>query len=96
MNAREITKALAGRWHGNYGLVKCPTHDDHIPSLKVSDAEHGGIIVFVLPDAFGKMSRPHYASAACCRTAVQEQHHDQTPRPRPGARPSAKPKNGAG
>ncbi len=28
MNAREITKAPGGSWHGSYGLCQCPAHDD--------------------------------------------------------------------
>lgn len=37
MGAREIVKALGGRWHGNYGMARCPVHDDREPSLKVRD-----------------------------------------------------------
>ncbi len=46
MSAHEIVKALGGRWHGSYGMVKCPTHHpDTEPSLKVSDGENGDVIV---------------------------------------------------
>ncbi len=45
MNAREITTALVGRWHGHYGMVKCPTHHpDTEPSLKISDGENDVIV----------------------------------------------------
>lgn len=37
MNARDIVKALQGRWHGSYGMARCPCHVDKTPSLKVSD-----------------------------------------------------------
>lgn len=37
MNAQEVTKALEGSWHGRYGLVRCPCHDDRVPSLTVCD-----------------------------------------------------------
>ncbi len=38
MNAREITKALEGSWHGSYGLCQCPAHDDgRTPALKITD-----------------------------------------------------------
>jgi hypothetical protein len=37
MSARFITKVLGGRWCGTYGLVKCPAHEDRLPSLKISD-----------------------------------------------------------
>ena len=46
MNAREIVLALGGRWCGHYGMVKCPTHDDHTPSLELSDGENGDVLVF--------------------------------------------------
>ncbi len=37
MSAREITKALHGRWHGSYGTARCPAHDDKNPSLSITD-----------------------------------------------------------
>ena len=37
MDARDITKALGGKWAGRYGLARCPVHDDRTPSLKVRD-----------------------------------------------------------
>ena len=37
IGAQALTKALGGRWCGSYGLVRCPTHDDREPSLKVRD-----------------------------------------------------------
>lgn len=39
MNAREITSALKGRWHGRYGMVCCPAHKDRTPSCKISDGD---------------------------------------------------------
>ena len=35
--ARQIVTALSGNWHGSYGTVRCPSHKDANPSLKVSD-----------------------------------------------------------
>ena len=40
MNAHSLVKALRGHWHGSYGTARCPAHDDHSPSLSVS--ERGG------------------------------------------------------
>lgn len=38
MDAREITLALGGQWHGSYGMAQCPGHDDgRTPALKLSD-----------------------------------------------------------
>lgn len=46
MIARNVVKALGGRWHGSYGMALCPTHNDgKTPALKVSDAHDGGVIV---------------------------------------------------
>lgn len=33
--AQEIVKRLGGTWHGNYGMCRCPAHDDRTPSLSV-------------------------------------------------------------
>ena len=45
MNAESLTKALAGRWHGSYGMARCPGHDDHDPSLSVSEGQDGKLLV---------------------------------------------------
>ena len=37
MNARTITEALSGRWHGSYGTALCPAHEDRTPSLSIKD-----------------------------------------------------------
>jgi hypothetical protein len=39
-DARSITLALGGKWHGKYGEARCPAHDDHNPSLSIRDGEH--------------------------------------------------------
>lgn len=39
MNAAELTRALNGRWHGSYGSARCPSHDDHRPSLSLQDGD---------------------------------------------------------
>ncbi len=41
MNAQDMTKALGGQWHGSYGTAKCPSHDDHEPSLSIRDGVDG-------------------------------------------------------
>ncbi len=45
MNAQEIVKALDGRWRGKGGSAKCPAHDDHDPSLSVSEGQYGKLLV---------------------------------------------------
>lgn len=42
--ARDLTRKLGGRWHGSYGMVCCPAHDDRTPSLKLCDGESGLIV----------------------------------------------------
>ena len=45
MNARELTVALQGRWSGSSGTARCPAHDDHDPSLSVSEGQDGKVLV---------------------------------------------------
>jgi len=45
MTARQIVKALRGRWHGAYGTARCPNHDDRTPSLSVSESQEGRLLV---------------------------------------------------
>lgn len=33
--ARQIVLALGGKWYGNYGVCRCPAHDDRSPSLSI-------------------------------------------------------------
>ena len=42
MDARAITKALGGTWHGRYGSCPCPAHADKMPSMKVRDDARKG------------------------------------------------------
>lgn len=44
MNAAELTKALQGHWHGASGIARCPAHDDHEPSLSVSEGDDGRLL----------------------------------------------------
>ena len=43
--ALSITAALGGRWHGEYGMVRCPCHEDRTPSLSISDGQEGVLLV---------------------------------------------------
>jgi putative DNA primase/helicase len=44
MNAREITRALKGHWHGYYGTACCPSHPDTQPSLSLKDGDGGRLL----------------------------------------------------
>ena len=45
MNADTIGRALGGTRSANGWKVKCPAHRDHTPSLALSDAEDGRVLV---------------------------------------------------
>ena len=47
MNAHELTDRLGGRWHSGrqYGSARCPVHNDHTPSLSISDGNDGKLLV---------------------------------------------------
>ena len=42
--AQRITAALQGRWHGRYGVARCPAHGDKNPSLSLSDGPSGRLL----------------------------------------------------
>ncbi len=44
-DARTICTALGGHWHGSYGMVRCPCHEDSNPSLSISDGQDGVLLV---------------------------------------------------
>jgi hypothetical protein len=45
MRAEQLTRALGGRWHGQYGAARCPAHDDRNPSLSIRDGEAGALLL---------------------------------------------------
>ena len=45
MNAEFIAKALGGRKAGSSWLARCPAHDDREPSLSITDAKGGRVLV---------------------------------------------------
>jgi len=43
--ARDMTRALGGRWYGHYGIARCPAHPDKTPSLSLADGRDGRLLV---------------------------------------------------
>ena len=58
MTAREITEALSGR----SGMARCPAHDDHNPSLSITERD-GKVLV--------------HCFAGCTQEAVWEARTDK-------------------
>ena len=44
-DAREIVRALKGRWSGQSGMCRCPAHEDRTPSMSVSETRDGRALV---------------------------------------------------
>lgn len=42
--ARQIVADMGGRWHGSYGMVCCPAHDDRNPSLQISPGKKAVLV----------------------------------------------------
>ena len=45
-DARAVTRALEGRWHGGYGTARCPAHEDRRPSLSLRDGRDGRLLAY--------------------------------------------------
>ena len=44
-DAQTLTAALKGRWRGRYGTACCPAHGDRTPSLSLSNAPDGRLLL---------------------------------------------------
>ena len=45
-DARTITAALGGHWHGSYGLAFCPCHENtRTPALSIKNGDDGKLLV---------------------------------------------------
>lgn len=46
IDAKQMIESLPrGRWYGSYGVACCPAHDDRAPSLSISEADDGKVLV---------------------------------------------------
>lgn len=39
MDAEKLTRDLGGTWHGSYGMIRCPVHNDKTPSVSLRDGD---------------------------------------------------------
>jgi hypothetical protein len=79
--ARDVTIALRGRWNvaANRGSARCPCHDDHSPSLSLSDGDEPGRI---LVHCFAGCDRRDILAALRDHGLLEECAHQQEPRSR--------------
>lgn len=42
--ARKIVADMGGTWHGSYGMVRCPAHDDRTPSLMIKAGKRAVLV----------------------------------------------------
>ena len=56
--ARDLCATLKGHWYGNYGMARCPAHDDSTPSLSIEIGERA-----VLFKCWAKCDRKDIARA---------------------------------
>jgi len=85
-DARTICDALAGRWHGSYGLAYCPSHaNTYTPALSVKDGDDGKLLVHCFAGCAGID-----VLAALRARGLLEGRSDWTPDPHEIARRLAK------
>ncbi len=82
VNAESLTKALGGRWSGSAGAARCPSHDDHDPSLSVRDGDGGRLLTFChagcSPEAVWGALRDR-GLVAQAEDRPRERHHRRRP-----------------
>lgn len=76
MSAESLTKKMGGKWYGDYGLVRCPAHDDRTASLSLRDG-HSTVLFHCFAgcsndEVLAAMKRArHYAPQSTTRAAPQ-------------------------
>ncbi len=65
MTARATTEALpGGRWHGSSGTACCPCHEDHEPSLSITDGQDGRLLVHCFAGQSNRFARFFFIESA--------------------------------
>jgi len=76
-DAHTICDALAGRWHGSYGLAYCPAHENiRTPALSLKDGDDGRLLVHCFAGCAGAD-----VLAALRARGLLEGHSDWKPDP---------------
>ncbi len=93
MNARELTAALGGRWHGASGEARCPAHEDKTPSLSIHDGDNGRLLTFCharcSPEAvWAALQDRGLVKRAEDSTARRRRRRRQRPQPTPEPSPN--------
>jgi putative DNA primase/helicase len=73
MKAETIAKVLGGRKTGGGWMAHCPAHDDREPSLSITDAKDGKVLVRCHA---GCDQRQVIAALRSCRVWNTEGHHE--------------------
>lgn len=76
-DARELTAALGGRWHGTYGMARCLAHADRNASQSIRDGEGGRLLIKCFANCTYEAQRDALIAAGHL-----PDHDDAAPRPR--------------
>lgn len=79
MNAADIAKALGGRRTGNGWSAPCPAHDDHTPSLSISEGADGKALLH----CFAECEQSQVIAALRSRGLWRKYDHNWSPCPAP-------------
>jgi hypothetical protein len=85
LDARTLTAALLGRWHGSGGMACCPAHEDRSPSLSIGIGGNGRPLVHCFAGC-----APADVLDALRRRGLWPDRSDRSERP-PTARPEPRP-----
>lgn len=89
--AADIARALGGHKHAGYWTAKCPAHDDHSPSLSISESSDG----LVLVKCFSGCSQEAVLDALRARGLWAEKRSDIVANSNNKPKPATKPKHAA-
>lgn len=77
----EVVSRLGGKWHGNFGMCRCPAHQDNTPSLSIKQGRQS-----ILVHCFAGCTGEDVMSAI--RRKLGQSIQNQTPEPEPQRTPN--------